>query len=114
MIHKSKLYKKEQEDICDKVIDILELDDKNSFILRNLDNDKIKQQKILDLIPDIRKYFAFGHIKGVSEPKNTLRPYMSIIRQICKIKYNVIPTNYMMRISKEKEVKTMKYFFYEN
>jgi hypothetical protein len=110
---KSELYKKEQEEICDKIISILELDENNSFILRNLDNDTKKQQEILDLIPDIRKYFSFSTIIGASEPKKTKRPYMSIIRQICKIKYDVIPKNYMMRISKDKEVKTMKYLFYK-
>lgn len=109
---KSELYKKEQEEICDKVINILKLDDNNSFILRNLDNDKSKQKELLDLIPEIRKYFAFGSMRGVSEPKKTKRPYMTIIRQICKVKYDVIAKNYMMRISKDKEVKTMKYLFY--
>ena len=47
----SKLNKKEQEEITDKIINILELDNENSLILYNLDNDKIKQDKILELIP---------------------------------------------------------------
>ena len=55
---KSELYKKEQEDITDKIINILELDN-NSILLYNLDSDKIKQDKILELIPDIRKYYSF-------------------------------------------------------
>lgn len=54
------IIKKEQEDICDKIINILELDDNNSFILYNLDKDDDKQQQILDLIPKIRKYFSFS------------------------------------------------------
>ena len=43
---KSELYKKEQEEITDKIINILELND-NSILLYNLDNDKIKQDKLL-------------------------------------------------------------------
>ena len=52
-------------------------------------------------------------MRGVSEPKKTKRPYMTIIRQICKVKYDVIAKNYMMRISNDKEIKTMKYLFYK-
>ena len=48
---KSILYKKEQDELVDKIINILDLD--------NLDNDKIKQDKILELIPEIRKYYSF-------------------------------------------------------
>jgi hypothetical protein len=110
---KSELYKQEQKEICDKVIKILKLDNKKSITLYELDNDKDKQKKLLDLIPEIRKYFAFGSMRGVSEPKQTKRPYMTIIRQICKVKYDVIAKNYMMRINKDKEIKTMKYLFYK-
>jgi hypothetical protein len=74
MIHKSKLYKKEQEDICDKIIDILELDDQNSITLYNLDNSKDKQDKIMALVLEIRKYFSFSSIIGASEPKSAKRP----------------------------------------
>ena len=55
---KSILYKKEQDELVDKIINILELDNENSIILYNLDNDKIKQNKILELIPEIRKYYS--------------------------------------------------------
>ena len=37
---KSILYKKEQDELVDKIINILELDNGNSIILFNLDNDK--------------------------------------------------------------------------
>ena len=46
---------------------------------------KIKKM-ILELIPDIRKYYSFSSIIGVSEPEKAKKPYMSIIRQVCKIK----------------------------
>jgi hypothetical protein len=34
----SEKYQKEREDICDKIISILELDENNSFLLCELDN----------------------------------------------------------------------------
>ena len=39
---KSILYKKEQDKLIDKIINILELDNENSIILYNLDNDKTR------------------------------------------------------------------------
>ena len=40
---KSILYKKEQNELVDKIMNILELDNENSIILYNFDNDKTKQ-----------------------------------------------------------------------
>ena len=59
---KSELYKKEQDEIIDKIMTALELDKDNGIILHVLDNDKPKQDKILELIPDICKYFSFTAI----------------------------------------------------
>ena len=102
---KSELYNKEQNEICNKIITILNLDSNSSFILKELDYDEEKKRMILELIPDIRRYFSFSSIIGVADTEKAKRPYMSIIRQICKLKY-------MLRKPNEKEVKTMKYFFY--
>jgi len=107
---KSILYKKEQNEIIDEIINILELDDKKSIILYNLDNDKKKQDKILELIPNIRKYFSFSMIIGASEPTKAKRPYLSLIRQLTKSKYNM--TSYDYRIKQNgKEIRTKKYVF---
>ena len=110
---KSELYKTEQYKICDKIITILNIDNNSSFILKDfLDNDENKKKMIIDLIPDIRKYYSFSSIIGVSEPENAKKPYMSIIRQVCKLKYNVIGKNYMLRKLNEKEVKQCNIFLY--
>ena len=42
----SEKYQKEREDICDKIISILELDENKSFLLCELDNNIEKQKKI--------------------------------------------------------------------
>ena len=41
---KSELYKKEQNEICDKIITILNIDSNSSFILKELDNDEEKKK----------------------------------------------------------------------
>jgi hypothetical protein len=111
---KSELYKKEQEEITDKIINILGLDDKNSTILYNLDNNKDKQNKILELIPDIKKYYSFTISIGASDPTKAKRPYVSIIRQFTKTKYNMISSDYKIKTNDDKIIRTKKYTFVKN
>lgn len=108
---KSELYKKEQNEIVDKIINILQLDDRNSIVLYKLENDKDKVKKIMDLIPTIRKYFSFNNIKAVGEPKKIKRPWLSIIRQITKLKYDMVSCDYRIEIN-DKKIRTKRYYFY--
>ena len=86
---KYELYKKEQDEIIEKIISILDLEHKNTYTLYELDNNEIIQKQIMELIPDIRKWFAFNNMKAVGEPKKRKRPYLSIIKQLLKTKYDV-------------------------
>jgi hypothetical protein len=43
-----------------------------------------KQEKIINLIPKIRKYYSFNNIKAVGEPEKIKRPWLSIIKQLYK------------------------------
>ena len=79
---KEELYKKEQDEILQKIINIIDLDKENSITLYELDIDTEKQNKIIDLIPDIRKYVSFNSIKAVGEPHRIKSPWLSIIKQI--------------------------------
>jgi hypothetical protein len=108
---KSLLYKQEQEEIINKIINILELDDDNSIILYNLDNDHNKQNKILELIPEIRKYYSFSTIIGASEPDKAKRPYLSIIKQITKSKYKINSYDYRIKQENKEDIRTKKYIF---
>ena len=105
---KSELYKKEQEEICDKIIEILDLSETNTITLYELDNDKEKQEKIIELISDIRKYFSFNSIKAVGEPHRIKRPWLSIIKQITKIKYTITAKDHRIKIG-DKIVRTILY-----
>jgi len=107
---KSELYKTEQLQLCDKIIEILQLDDSRSTTLHELDTNKDKQKKILDLIPDIRKYFSFTLIIGASEPEKVKRPWLSIIRCITKLKYEMVHGDYVLKKDDEK-IRTKRYVF---
>jgi hypothetical protein len=86
---KSELYKKEQEEIVDKIITILDLENKNNYTLYELDNNEEIQKKIMELIPEIRKWFSFNNMKAVGEPSKIKRPWLSIIKNLLKSKYNI-------------------------
>ena len=86
---KSELYKKEQEDVIEKIISILDLTNKNTYTLYELDKNFEIQQKIMELIPEIRKWFSFNGIKAVGEPEKIKRPWLSIIKQFTKTKYKL-------------------------
>jgi len=107
---KSELYKKEQQEIMNKIIEILNLDENNSITLYELDNNKKKHDEILKLTPDIRKYFTFTCIKGVQNPEKVKRPWLSIIRHISKLQYNMISSDYTIK-NDSKNIRTKNYIF---
>ena len=107
---KSELYKKEQEEIVDKIITILDLKNNNVINLCDLDSDINKQKQIMELIPEIRKYYSFNGIKAVGEPNKIKRPWLSIIKHLIKKKYNIISLDHHFT-ENGKHIRTQKYFF---
>ena len=107
---KSVLYKKKQDEMIDKIINILELDHENSITLHELDTNKEKQQLILNLIPDICKYFTTKNIIGAKEPENCKRPYLSIIKHLARLKYNIYNSDSRIMVNNIKN-RTTKYIF---
>jgi hypothetical protein len=106
---KSELYKSEQIEIMNKIIDILQLDN-NSITLYELDNDIIKQEQILNLLPEIKKFFKCNCVKSLLSPEKVKRVYLSLIRYITKLEYNMISTQSL--INKDKNIiRTTKYIF---
>jgi hypothetical protein len=109
---KSELYKKEQEEIVDKIIKILNLENNNIINLCDLDNEYDKQKQIMELIPEIRKYYSFNGIKAVGEPSKIKRPWLSIIKHLTNKKYNLESKEYRFFNEKEnKYLRTQKYIF---
>ena len=105
---KSELYKKEQDDITDKIISILDLENKNTYTLYELDQNEEIQTQIMKLIPEIRKWFAFNNMKAVGEPEKRKRPWLSIIKQITKIKYTITAKDHRIKVG-DKVVRTILY-----
>jgi hypothetical protein len=110
MCLKSELYKKEQEDIVDKIVKILDLENKTEYTLYELDKNEEVQKKIMELIPEIRKYFSFNGIKAVGEPNKIKRPWLSIIKQLIKTKYNMVSLDYHFT-DEGNHIRTQKYWF---
>jgi len=107
---KSELYKKEQDEIIDKIIMILDIENKNIYTLYELDNNKEIQNQIMGLIPEIRKWFSFNGIKAVGEPSKIKRPWLSIIKHLLKTKYNMVSLDYHFTENK-KYIHTQLYEF---
>ena len=105
---KSELYKKEQEDIVDKIITILDLENKTEYTLYELDKNEEIQKQIMELIPEIRKYYAFNNLKAVGEPNKRKRPWLSIIKNLLKSKYTIESVDFRM-MDNDVEIRTHKY-----
>lgn len=107
---KSELYKKEQDDVIDKIITILDLEHKQTYTLYELDNNEEIQKQIMELIPEIRKWFSFNNMKAVGEPEKRKRPWLSIIKNLIKSKYDIDSKEYQFK-NEEAWMKTPIYIF---
>ena len=86
---KKEIYKKEQGEIIDKIISIVGIEDNKKITLYDLDNDLKIQEGIMNLIPNIRRYFSFNNLKAVGEPERIKRPWLFIIKQLTKTRYKL-------------------------
>ena len=102
----------EREDICNKIINILELDENKSFLLCELDNDTEKQNKILEMKEDIQKYFSVSCISSFRPKFECKRPYLNIVRSILRKQgYTFIGNDYTIKINNNPK-KTIKYLIF--
>jgi hypothetical protein len=107
-------YQIEREDICKKIITILDLDPENSFLLCELDNNVDKQTRLVELKPEIQKYFACSTISSFKPNFTCKRPYLNIIRSILrKQNYTFVGNDYTIKINNI-PYKTVKYIIFRN
>ena len=113
---KTDLYTKEREIILHKLFKILNINEENNtFYLKDLDDDEDKQNQILELEVDIRKYFASAHWACFNN-HNIKRKVLSIIKNVGKImNYNII-SNRKYRKCEETNTKYRDkiYYFIKN
>ena len=85
---KSELYAPEQRALCDRVIEILALDEQRSCWLADLDANRQQQTRLLELIPDVRRFFSYTLIAGANHPAARKRPWLSLARGVTKSFYH--------------------------
>lgn len=110
MRFKNELYDDEQSKIKKELIDILELKNKNGFILYQIDHDEELKSKIMGLLPKIRTFYSMSKITAISTPERIKRPYISIIRHILKNDYDILSAEHTLRID-DKIIRTKRYVF---
>ncbi len=89
---KSKKYAVEQFFIRNEILSILGLTSdkyKDGFYLYDIDNNDSIQDKIMELRPDIQKYFCHINITGLIYPERCKRPWLSIARGVIKNHYTL-------------------------
>ena len=114
---KTDLYTKEREIILYEIFKILNINEENNtFYLKDLDDDEDKQNQILELESDIRKYFACSHWACFNN-HNIKRKVLSIIKNVGKIMNYNIMSNRKYRKCEENNTKyrdTIYYFIKNN
>ena len=108
-------YKQEREEISKKLIDILQLDTNNSFLLSELDEDTEKQSAILNMKEEIQKYFACSEISSFKPNFECKRPYLNIVRGILrKQNYLFNGISNVIKMENGESKTTKKYHIFRN
>ncbi len=107
-------YHTEREDICNRLISILELDENHSILLNVLENDTDKQTKILDMKDEIQKYFAVSCLSPFKPNATCKRPYINILRGILRKQgYTFESSPILIGFENGKSISTSKYRIYK-
>jgi len=112
---KTDIYYKEQEEICNRILAILELDHRNSFVRSEIDNNEEKQQQIMDMKPEIKKYFACAKMAAFKPNFYVKRPYMSIVRGVLHTQgYNIVSKRFLATIDRNVLRQSIRYVITRN
>ena len=87
-------YDNERTEVLNSLFNILNINDKNNmFSLKHLDNNSEQQTKILELIPNIKKYFICSKWSCFNQKVlESKRLYLSIIKNLLKnMNYIILP-----------------------
>jgi hypothetical protein len=91
-------YNEERKKLLEKMFEILEINNENNkFSLHELDSNEGKKQQILDLEPEIKKYFICGGWNCFKDP-NIKRKYLSFIKNVFKkMNYEIISVRRLVK-----------------
>ena len=84
---KDEIYFRQQKEVKDKIYEILDLDNNPEFTLYELDHNEELQEKLMELLPSIRKYFSYNSMKFAGMPGRSVRPWLGIMKQFTKERY---------------------------
>lgn len=102
-------YKKEQQELLGKLLNILNYNNDYTFYLYDLDTKTDLQESIIGLSNDIKKYYPASSCIGVNNQK-CKRPYLSIIRYILKFhNKELYVMDFTLHIENGKTTRTKKY-----
>ena len=108
-IKKKLKYKKEQENLLNKLLEILNYNNDYTFYLYDLDNKIELQESIIGLSNDIKKYYLASSCIGVNG-QNCKRPYSSIIRFLLKYhNKELYVMDYTLNSENKQTIRTKKY-----
>jgi hypothetical protein len=111
----SEKFPEERENICKRILSILNLDKNNSFLLYDLDTDFEKQACILNLKDEIQKIFACSTISSFKQGFDCKRPYLNIVRSILRKQGYIITGNTAILRTEDGTTKsTKRYFIFRN
>ena len=111
----SEKYKIEREEICTKLLNILNLGEDRSFLLCDLDGDVEKQTAILAMKEEIQQYFAVSSISSFKPNIDCKRPYLNVIRGILRQQgYIFNGSAYCIKLEDGISKSTIKYFIFKN
>ena len=116
MRSKNNKFVKEQYKLVSHIEDLLDLKNTPTHILHNLDNNDQIQFGIMNLAPEIRKYYNCNNLKAVTDPSRIKRPWLSIIKTLLKPYYHIKIEDYHFTLKMEESkqyIHTQKYTFTE-
>ena len=106
----SEKYVSEREEICNELINIIELDSDGCFLLSDLDLNVNKQNDILNLKDKIKNFFAVSTISTFKPNFECKRPYLNLIRSILRQQgYIFEGKDYEFKIGENIYQRTIKY-----
>ena len=106
------MYEEEREETVRRMIEILDLDEENSFYLNEIDADTEKQDKIMTLKPAVKKYYSTGEI-AFRPDKDVKRPYLLLIRGLLRVhKYKIINKPKSILREDNTRMATMQYIIF--
>ena len=111
----SEQYADEREQICKKLIEILQLDSDNGFLLSDLDADLEKQASIMSLKNEIQRCFAVSKISSFKPNFECKRPYLNIVRGILRQQnYLFNGISIVIKLENGDSNTTIKYHIFRN